>query len=98
MRNFIFLEMERKESVLQKNIQSIPLCAFRNAIVAFKTVDLSIFLGEVATIEQSSLIRTLNWSRLFFSERFLDLLFDSSLSSPPSSGVSPSLNFHENCR
>lgn len=78
------------------NFLPLPLCAFKNAMVAFSTVDLSIFLGEVDTMEHSSLISTLNWSLRFFSERFLDLLLDSSRSSPPSSVVSPSLQQNSN--
>lgn len=53
----------------------LPLWFFRNEMVDFRTVDLSIFLLFVETIELSSLTSMLNWSRLFFSLRFLVLLF-----------------------
>lgn len=51
-----------------------PLCCLKNAIVAFKTVDLSNFRLADDTIAFSSLIRMLNWSRRFFSLRFRDFL------------------------
>lgn len=52
----------------------LPLWFFKNAVVAFKTVDLSIFLPPVETIELSSLTRRLNWSLRFFSLKFRDFL------------------------
>ena len=48
----------------------IPWYVFRYAIVDFRTVDLSIFLLEVDTIEHSSFTNILNWSLRFFSLRF----------------------------
>ena len=43
-------------------------------MAVFKTADLSILRLPVQTIEQSSFISILNWSRLFFSLRFRDFL------------------------
>lgn len=49
---------------------NLPWYVFRYAMVDFRTVDLSIFLLEVDTIEQSSFTNMLNWSLRFFSLKF----------------------------
>lgn len=78
LKGFLILVHRRNESDLQlfrrKRGIGLPLCCRKKAMVAFKTVDLSNFRLADETIEFSSLIRMLNWSRRFFSLRFLDFL------------------------
>lgn len=59
---------------LKNKNKNLPLWFFKNAIVDFRTVDLSIFRLFVDTIDDNSFINILNWSLLFFSLRFLDFL------------------------
>ena len=66
------------------------MCCFKNEIVVFSTVVLSIFLLFWLTMEPSSVINVLNWSLLFFSDKFLDFLLVSSFSSS-SSMLSPDI-------
>ena len=72
------------------DLWDISLCCFKNDIVVFRTVVLSIFLLFWLTIDPSSVINMLNWSRRFFSLRFLDFLLVSSFSSS-SSMLSPEI-------
>lgn len=58
----------------RKCTQKLPSCCFKNAIVVCNTVDLSNFLFAENTIEFNSLTNKLNWSRRFFSLKFLDFL------------------------
>lgn len=52
----------------------LPLCFRKKSMLFCSTVDLSIFRALPGSMEPSSLISTLNWSRRFFSDLFLDTL------------------------
>ena len=55
-------------------VKYLRLWFLMKEMAVFKTADLSIFRLPVQTMEQSSLISMLNWSRLFFSLKFRDFL------------------------
>lgn len=50
------------------------MCFRKKSMLFCSTVDLSIFRALPGSMEPNSLISTLNWSRRFFSDLFLDTL------------------------
>lgn len=58
----------------RQEARPLPLCFCKNPMTFSSTVVLSIFLVLPGSMELSSLIRTLNWSRRFFSDLFLEAL------------------------
>lgn len=58
----------------KKHARPLPLCFCRNPMTFSSTVVLSIFRVLPGSMELSSLMRTLNWSRRFFSDLFREAL------------------------
>lgn len=58
----------------QREVQPLPLCFCRKPMTFSSTVVLSIFRVLPGSMELSSLMRTLNWSRRFFSDLLREAL------------------------
>lgn len=59
---------------LEDDKNAWPLCLHRKSMLFCRMVDLSIFLVLPGNMVPSSLMRTLNWSLLFFSDLLRDTL------------------------
>lgn len=71
-------DAEPEPSMGARQPPRVPFCFCKKSMVLCSIVDLSILRGWPwpCSIVQSSLMRTLNWSLLFFSDLFRDALGD----------------------